>query len=344
MTKALITGITGQDGAYLAKLLLANNYQVFGGRRWGASSNTWRLEELGVVDDIEFVPLELLDYASIERVINEVRPDEVYNLAAQSFVVSSFHHPIYALEVTGIGPIRILEAIRNIDDSIKFYQASSSEMFGGTKHEYITEADEFNPKSPYAAAKVLAHTMASNYRRSYNMYVVSGILFNHESPLRGIDFVTRKITAGLAQMVHGRTEPIVLGNISAIRDWGYAGEYVRGIYKMMQQEEPKDYLLSTGETSTVRDFVLLAGEVAGLNLEWERKPDGKEECVEIGTRKLIARTDISQSRISDVQKLCGNASYAKSKLGWFPEVKLPELVEMMVKADLDRVERGVPLL
>ncbi len=266
---ALITGISGQDGAYLSKLLLEKGYKVFGAYRRSASVNLWRLQELGIEQQVHLVPLDLLEFTNILRTIEAVKPDEVYNLAAQSFVGLSFEQPLYTGDVDALGVARLLEAVRAVKPDIRIYQASTSEMFGKVQEVPQSESTPFYPRSPYGVAKLYAHWMTVNYREAYGMYAVSGILFNHESPLRGMEFVTRKITAGFARIKHGTQDVLELGNLDAKRDWGFAGDYVKGMWLMLQQSTPEDYVLATGQTRSVREFVELAAEAAGFDLEWD---------------------------------------------------------------------------
>jgi GDPmannose 4,6-dehydratase len=344
MKTALITGITGQDGAYLAQLLLGKGYRVVGARRRSASSNTWRLQELGVLDQVEFVALDLLEFSNVLRVVETVRPDEIYNLAAMSFVETSFEQPIYSSHVTGIGPVHLLEAIRKTKPDAKFYQASTSEMFGGTDGEPLDETSPFRPRSPYAAAKLYAHSMTVNYREAHGLFAVSGLLFNHESPLRGIEFVTRKITAGLAEIAHGREASIELGNIWAERDWGFAGDYVRGMWMMMQRDEPKDYVLAQGRADEVKRFATMASEVAGFAIEWGKDITGFVHAHDVKTDKIVIKSHEKYYRPDDISLLIGNSCLAHEELDWQPTVNVEQLAEMMVRADMDRVKRGVPLL
>ena len=266
---ALITGITGQDGAYLAKLLLDKGYKVFGAHRRTASLNLWRMKELGIADEVNLVPVDLLEYSNIQRTLDKVKPDEVYNLAAQSFVALSFEQPIYTGDVDGLGVVRLLDVIRMVNPEMRFYQASTSEMFGKVQAIPQNENTPFYPRSPYGAAKLYAHWITINYREAYDMHNSCGILFNHESPLRGLEFVTRKITAGLAQIKHGRKSPLELGNLDAKRDWGFAGDYVEGMWMMLQQPHGDDYVLATGEAHSVREFVEVAAGAAGFDIAWE---------------------------------------------------------------------------
>ncbi|MQL51385.1 GDP-mannose 4,6-dehydratase [Desulfofundulus thermobenzoicus] len=316
---ALITGITGQDGAYLAQLLLSKGYRVCGAFRRSSVLNLERLDYLGIREQVELLPLDLLDLGSIVRVLQKVQPDEVYNLAAQSFVAVSFDQPVSTGDITGLGAARMLEGIKLVNPKIRFYQASSSEMFGKVQAVPQNEKTPFYPRSPYAAAKLYAHWMTVNYREAYGIYACSGILFNHESPLRGLEFVTRKITHGVARIKSGQERELRLGNLEAKRDWGYAPEYVEAMWLMLQQKEPEDYVIATGETHSVREFVEAAFAAAGL--DW---------------RKYV-KTDPAFYRPAEVDLLVGDASRAKEKLGWQPKVTFKELVQIMVEADMARL-------
>ena len=314
---ALITGITGQDGAYLAQLLLDQGYEVHGMVRRSSSDRFDRIEPL--IDDITLHQADLLDQLSIVRLIEATSPDEIYNLAAQSFVPTSFEQPLLTGEFTALGVTRMLEAIRQVNTRIRFYQASSSEMFGTVQETPQRETTPFWPRSPYGVAKVYGHWITVNYRESYDIFACSGILFNHESPLRGKQFVTRKISDAVARIKLGKQEKLSLGNLDAERDWGFAGDYVRAMWLMMQQDTPDDYVVSTGQRHTVRDFCQVAFDHVGLN--WE-------DHVEIDPAFL---------RPADVNTLCGDFSKARENLGWQPEVTFEQLVQMMVDTDLDRV-------
>jgi GDPmannose 4,6-dehydratase len=314
---ALITGITGQDGSYLAELLLAEGYRVVGMTRRTSTEVHERIEHL--VDRVEIVSGDLLDQSSMTQLIGDVRPDEIYNLAAQSFVPTSWTQPVLTGEFTALGVTRVLEAIRHVDRGIRFYQASSSEMFGKVQETPQREATSFYPRSPYGVAKVYGHWITVNYRESYGIFAVSGILFNHESERRGKEFVTRKISDGVARIKLGLQKRLHLGNLEARRDWGFAGDYVRAMWLMLKYPEPDDYVIATGRTHTVRDFCRLAFEVAGLNYE--------EYVVE----------DQRFVRPAEVDLLIGDASKAKRVLGWTPEVTFEELVRRMVEADLARL-------
>ncbi len=335
---ALITGIRGQDGAYLAKLLLEKGYEVWGADRRSGDSSFWRLKELGIENHVKIVYMDLLEFTNIIRVIKEVKPDEVYNLAAQSFVQASFEMPILTAEVDAIGVIRLLEAIRTYKPDTKFYQASTSEMFGKVQEIPQTEKTPFYPRSPYGVAKLFGHWITVNYRESFNMFACSGILFNHESPLRGLEFVTRKITYGLARIKYGLQEKLILGNLDAKRDWGYAAEYVEAMWLMLQQDEPDDYVIATGETHTVREFVERAAEVAGFKIEWEGE-GVNTKGIDVKSGKVIVEVSPQFYRPAEVDILLGNPKKAKEKLGWEPRTRFEDLVRIMMEADLDRVKR-----
>jgi GDPmannose 4,6-dehydratase len=319
MSTALITGITGQDGAYLATLLLSKGYRVVGAFRRASTLNTARLDALGIAQELELVPFDLTDHGNMRRVIEDVSPEEVYNLAAQSFVGVSFEQPVTTGEITGVGVVRLLEAIREVNPSIHFYQASTSEMFGKAREVPQNEETPFHPRSPYAAAKLYAHWSTVNYREAYGMHASSGILFNHESPLRGVEFVTRKITTGAARIKYGLQDQLKLGNLDAKRDWGYAKEYVEAMWLMLKQPESDDYVIATGESHSVREFVEAAFEAAGLDA-WER----------------YVATDPAFMRPAEVNFLRGDPSKAREKLGWSPKTTFEELVSLMVEADLRR--------
>lgn len=337
MKTALITGITGQDGAYLSRLLLDKGYRVVGAYRRGATLNLWRLRELGIADgEVELVPFELLEYENIRRVIQKVQPDEIYNLAAQTFVAASFEQPIYTTETNALGPMRILEAIREINPKIRFYQASTSEMFGKVSETPQSETTPFHPRSPYGNAKLYAHWATVNYREAYGLFACCGILFNHESQLRGTEFVTRKITQGLAQIRLGQKDQIALGNLDAKRDWGFAGDYVEGMWLMLQTDRPSDYILATGQTTSVRSFASLAAETLGFKLEWQGEGTEEQGC----TNKPIIVVDPNLYRPTEVDLLVGDATRARELLGWEPKTSLHKLIAMMVEADLKRCKDG----
>jgi len=336
MKVALITGIRGQDGAYLSKFLLEKGYRVVGADRRSGDSSNWRLKELGIENEIEVVYMDLLEFDNIFRIIQKIQPDEVYNLAAQSFVATSFEQPLLTADVDALGVVRLLEALRLIKPNAKFYQASTSEMFGKVQTIPQNEKTPFYPRSPYGVSKVFGHWITVNYRESYNMFACSGILFNHESPLRGLEFVTRKITYNLAQIKFGLRDKIVLGNLDAKRDWGYAKEYVEGMWMMLQQKEPDDYVLATGETHSIKEFVEKACYFAGFDLEWEGKDDNLKG-IDRGSGRVIVETSKEFYRPAEVDLLIGDASKAKRVLGWQPKTSFEKLVEIMVDADLKRV-------
>lgn len=337
MKKAIVTGVTGQDGAYLAELLLAKGYKVYGTYRRTSSVNFWRIEELGIKNhpNLELVEYDLTDQANSIAMVQRIRPDEIYNLAAQSFVGISFEQPITTANITGLGVLHLLEAIRQVDTNIKFYQASTSEMFGKVQEVPQTENTQFYPRSPYGVAKLFAHWMTINYRESYNIFTCSGILFNHESPLRGQEFVTRKITDSVAKIKLGKLDVLELGNLDAKRDWGYAKDYVEGMYLMMQADKPDTYVLATNRTETVRDFVTMAFKAAGIELQF--KGEGKEEyAVDLKTGKTLVKVNPVFCRPSEVELLIGNPQKAKDELGWEPKTTLEELCKLMVESDIRR--------
>jgi len=336
---ALITGITGQDGAYLANLLINKGYKVFGSYRRSSSLNLWRLEELGILESIELVSLELLEKSNIERIIKLINPDEIYNLAAQSFVSLSFENPIYTAQADALGVLKILETIRAVNKKIKFYQASSSEMFGEANSKKLNEDSRFHPRSPYAIAKVFGHYITVNYREAYGIFACSGILFNHESPLRGTEFVTRKITSTLVEIQAGRKKNLELGNYYARRDWGFAGDFVEGIWKMMQNKQPKDYVLATGEEHSVKEFADLAAKMVGFNLAWKGSKHN-EYAVDKNTNKIIIKKNQEYNRPADVSFLKGDSTKAKKELGWKPKVKFKELVKLMIENDKKKSLKG----
>jgi GDPmannose 4,6-dehydratase len=340
---ALITGITGQDGAYLAQLLTSKGYKVYGGARRTSTSNTWRLLELGIERDVELIDLELMEMGNVLRVIDRIRPDEIYNLGAQSFVHTSFEYPIYTVETNTLGAVRILEVIRQVNPKIRFYQASTSEMYGQVQETPQTERTPFYPRSPYGISKLHAHWFTVNYRESYGIHASSGILFNHESPLRGRDFVTRKITCALAQMKHGQLDTLSLGNLDAMRDWGFAGDYVEGMWLMVQAQEASDYVLATGESNSVRRFVDAAAPLFGFNLEWEGKGEA-ETGIDRKSGRVLVRIDPRHFRPAEVSTLIGNPERARQQLGWQRRVTFDQLVALMAEADDRRVRDGAILL
>jgi GDPmannose 4,6-dehydratase len=318
--RALITGITGQDGSYLAELLLEKGYEVFGMVRRSSAPNLWRIEHL--LDRITLKPADLLDQLSIIRLIDQVRPDELYNLAAMSFVPASWDQPMLTGEYNSQGVTRVLDAIRQVDLKIRFYQASSSEMFGKVVEVPQTEKTPFYPRSPYGVSKVFAHYITVNYRESYDMFAVSGMLFNHESPRRGLEFVTRKVTDLVARIKLGLADSLPLGNLQAQRDWGFAGDYVRAMWLMLQQERAADYVIATGISHSVQDLVAIAFGRVGL--DWQK----------------YVRSDPALLRPAEVTHLLGDASKARAELGWTPIVNFTQLIEMMVDADLKRLASG----
>jgi GDPmannose 4,6-dehydratase len=337
MKKALITGIRGQDGAYLAKLLLQKGYKVYGADRRSGDSGNWRLKELGIEQEVEIVYMDLLELTNIRHVISKIMPDEVYNLAAQSFVGVSFEQPILTADIDAIGVLRLLEALRDIKPDAKFYQASTSEMFGKVREIPQTETTPFYPRSPYAVAKVYAHYISVNYREAYNMFTACGILFNHESELRGLEFVTRKTTQAVAQIKYGLTDKLVLGNLDSKRDWGYAPEYVYGMYLMLQQDNPDDYVLATGHTHTIREFVEKAFEIAGFNIEWSGEGINSKG-IDKRTGKVLVEVSKDFYRPSEVDILIGNPKKAKEKLNWQAKTTFEELVRIMTESDLKRIK------
>lgn len=321
MKRVLITGITGQDGAYLAKFLLDKGYKVFGTYRRLSTPNFWRLQHLDIFDKVELIPADLLDAASLVEAIKMSKPDELYHLAAQSFVGASFEQPVATGEITGLGVTRILEAVRQINPKIKFYQASTSELYGQGRNGTQKEITPFKPGSPYATAKLYGYWITRNYREAYDIFACNGVLFNHESPLRGLEFVTRKITNAVAKIYLGIEKEIRLGNLEARRDWGYAPEYVESMWLMLQQKRPDDYVVATGETHSVKDFAKEAFKVVGLD------------------SKKFVKTDKRFLRLRDVSWLKGDYAKAKRKLGWEPKTKFKDLVRIMVEEDVARWQR-----
>jgi len=338
---AIVTGITGQDGAYLAQRLLELNYKVVGTFRRASTVNFWRIEELGVQTNpnLSLVEYDLTDSGASVRLLDKAEPDEIYNLAAQSFVGVSFEQPTTTAHITGIGCLNLLEAVRTVDPKIKFYQASTSEMFGKVQSIPQNEDTSFYPRSPYGVAKLYAHWMTVNYRESYGIFASSGILFNHESPLRGREFVTRKITDSVAKIKLGKLDCIELGNLDAKRDWGFAREYVDGMYRMLQVDEPDTFVLATNRTESVRYFVSIAFAAAGIQIEW--KGAGlAEKGVDSVSGKTVVRMNPNFHRPAEVDLLIGDAAKAKAKLGWEPSTTLEQLCTMMVEADLRRNASG----
>lgn len=324
MKSALITGITGQDGAYLARLLLDKGYKVHGLIARRSTPTIWRLQYLGIDKEVNLIDGDLTDLSSIIRAVTIAQPSEVYNLGAQSFVATSWQQPLLTAQATGIGALNVLEAIRFIDPSIHFYQASTSEMFGLIQEAVQSEKTPFHPRSPYGVAKLFGHWSTVNYRESFGLFACSGILFNHESPIRGIEFVTRKVTDAVARIKLGLQEELSLGNIDAKRDWGFAGDYVEAMWLMLQQDKPDDYVVATGRTTTVRDMCKIAFDYVGLNY------------------KDYVKIDPKFYRPAEVEVLLGNPGKAKEKLGWEAKTSLERLITMMVDADLGRVQKELP--
>jgi len=335
MKTALITGIAGQDGAYLAKLLLKKNYRVIGLDRRSSRDDRWRLEYLDIRNKVTIEYADLTEINSVYRVFKKYNLDEVYNLGAQSFVASSFLTPITTCDVNALGTLRILEIIKDLDKNIRFYQASSSEMYGKVLQKKQNEKTPFNPVSPYAVSKLFSYYITKNYRESYDIFACNGILFNHESPLRGKEFVTRKITTTLAKIAVGKSKCLYLGNINSKRDWGYAGDYVEAIWKILQQKKPLDYVISTGKTYSVRKFVALAGSFFGMEIIWKGK-GYKEVGIDKKSNRVIIKIDKKLYRPSEVSYLIGDASKAKRDLKWKPKHNIYDLVKMMCEADLKR--------
>lgn len=341
MKKAIITGITGQDGAYLTELLLDKGYEVHGTYRRTSSVNFWRLDEVGVTGhpNLHLVEYDLTDLGTTISMVQKVQPDEIYNLAAQSFVGVSFEQPTTTAQITGIGALHLLEAIRLVNPKIRFYQASTSEMFGKVQAIPQVEDTPFWPRSPYGVAKLYAHWMTVNYRESYGIFGSSGILFNHESPLRGREFVTRKITDSVAKIKLGQLDVLELGNLDAKRDWGFAKEYVEGMWRMLQADEPDTFVLSTNRTETVRDFVRMAFKGAGIGVEF--RGEGESEiAVDAASGNTVMRINPKFHRPAEVDLLIGCADKAEHILGWKPQTSLEQLCQMMVEADLMRNTRG----
>lgn len=341
MRTAIITGVTGQDGAYLSELLINKGYRVYGTYRRTSSVNFWRLEELGILKhpSLNLVEYDLTDQPNSIRLVNSVQPDEIYNLAAQSFVGVSFEQPVTTSQITGIGALHLLEAVRIVNPKIRFYQASSSEMFGLVQEIPQTEKTPFYPRSPYAIAKLYAHWMTVNYREAYGIFGSCGILFNHESPLRGLEFVTRKITDAVAKITQNKAECVYLGNLDAKRDWGYAKDYVEGMWRILQADTPDTFVLATNRTVTVRDFVKMAFSVVGIELEFRGSGD-QETGVDTATGKTLVRVDPKYYRPAEVELLIGNPEKAKRVLGWESGTTLEELCRMMVQADIERNNTG----
>jgi len=335
MKTAFITGITGQDGAYLAELLLDKGYRVVGGFRRLSTPNFARLDELGITGDVELVEVDLLDAGNLTRVISEVKPEEVYNLGAQSFVAHSFKNPVLTGNVTGIGVTNLLESIRMVNPGIKFYQASTSELYGKVQDIPQTETTPFYPRSPYGVAKLYGHWMTINYRESYKIFASTGILFNHESPLRGLEFVTRKVTDAVAKIYHGKQDYFEIGNMDAKRDWGYAKEYVDGMWRILQAPMADNYVLATNETHSVREWIEVCFSFIGREIVWEGK-DENETGKDAKTGQLLVKVNPAFFRPAEVDMLIGDYSKAKRELGWEPKVKYKELAEIMLKRDIER--------
>ena len=334
---ALITGVSGQDGAYLSKLLLKKGYRVIGGERRSASGSLWRLKDLNIENDVEITDFELSEFTNIYRTIEKYRPDEIYNLAAQSFVGASFEMPTMTSDITGLGVSRILEAIRQINPDIKFYQASSSEMFGKVSETPQTENTPFYPRSPYGIAKLFGHWMTINYKEAYNIFACSGILFNHESPLRGEQFVTKKITMGLSKIKLGHIEYLELGNLDSKRDWGYAGDYVEAMYLMLQNDKPDNYVISTGETFSVKDFINTSCNELRIDIDWQGSGID-ETAIDKKTGKSIIRINPKFYRPTEVDLLLGNSTKAKKMLKWKPKTNFYELVSKMIEYDYNKLK------
>ena len=330
---ALITGISGQDGAYLAQLLLNKNYKVIGTDRRSARSLNWRHKRLGIENNIIYEEMELAEIYEIQRVFKKYKINEVYNLAAQSFVGTSFSSPLNTANITGLGTLRILETIRSVNKNIKFYQASSSEMFGDEIEKKQKETTPLNPQSPYAISKVFSHYLTQNYRNSYNMFASSGILFNHESPLRGEEFVTRKIVINLIKVLKKDINFFELGNIYAKRDWGYAKEYVEAMWKMLQRKKPKDYVISTGKTHSIKEFINIATKYLNMNVKWIGA-GLSEKLINKDNNKIIIQINPKFFRPSEVNILIGDASQAKKDLGWRPKVNLSKLIKIMIDEEI----------
>jgi len=330
---ALITGVSGQDGAYLSKLLLEKNYKVVGTDRRSARASNWRLKRLGIENKIIFEEMEIGEIYEVDRIFNKYNFDEVYNLAAQSFVGTSFNSPLNTANITGLGVLRILETIKAKNKRIKFYQASSSEMFGDVLENFQSEKTPLNPQSPYAIAKVFGHYMTQNYRESYGMYAVSGILFNHESPLRGEEFVTRKIIIGLIKILKGNLDYLELGNINAKRDWGFAKEYVEAMWLMLQQKKPEDFVVSTGKTYSIKDFINKTVKILNLKTKWTGK-GLNEKLLNTSNGKIIVKINPKFFRPAEINILKGDASKAKKKLKWVPKTNLENLIKIMIDDEI----------
>ena len=335
MKKALITGNRGQDGAYLSRFLLGKGYQVYGADRAG-DSGMWRLRELGIEGRVKEISMDLLEPTNIMDALEKVKPDEIYNFAAQSFVQLSFEQPVLTTEINAVGVTRMLEAIRKVCPKAKFYQASSAELFGSTGGAQRNETTAFHPRSPYGVSKLYAHWITVNYRQVYGLYATCGILFNHESPLRGEEFVTRKIAAAAARIAEGLQDKVTVGNMDSCRDWGYAKEYVEGMWLMLQQPKADDYILATGKTHTVREFIEAAFSAAGIKLNWKGK-GLNEKGLDAKTGRTLVEVSKEFYRPAEVDQLVGDAAKAKKKLGWAPKTKFKDLVALMVDAEFKRL-------
>ena len=337
---AIITGISGQDGAYLADFLIKKNYKVIGVERRSARSNNWRLEKLGIENKVIVEDLDIKEFHNINRLFDKYKIDEVYNLAAQSFVKSSFDNPIETANVNALAVLNFLEIIRNKFNKIKFYQASTSEMFGLHGKKKQDEKTIFHPRSPYATSKTFAHYSVQNYREAYKIFAVNGILFNHESPLRGEEFITRKITLGLAKIVLNKLDCLKLGNLYSKRDWGYAGDYVEAMWKMLQRQTPKDYVISTGKNHSIKDLINISTKILKLKTKWVGK-DINERLINLNTGKAIIKIDKNFFRPSEVDYLNGNSSLAKKELNWSPKKNFRELIREMIQSDMEYVKSKV---
>lgn len=334
MKKALVTGVTGQDGAYLARLLLEKGYHVFGAYRRVSQDVLHRLRFLGIENKVELIEFDLSEVNGVNRTLQKLQPDEVYNLAAQSFVASSWQHPIVTADINAMGVARLLDAIRSYCPDARFYQASTSEMFGKVRAVPQTEETPFYPRSPYGVAKAFSHYLTVNYRESFGLHASSGILFNHESPVRGMEFVTRKISSGLARLALEGGEPLRLGNMDAKRDWGFAGDYVVGMWLMLQQPKSDDYILATGVATSIRKFAEYVGAAIGMAIVWEGE-GLSEKGIDSKTGRVVIEIDEKFHRPAEVSFLLGDASKAENNLGWRPETSVTQLAEMMARADYD---------
>jgi len=333
---ALIIGVTGQDGAYLSKHLLEKGYKVYGTARRSSTDSYFRLDYLGISNDVEIIDFDLLESSNIQRTIKKIKPNEIYNLGAQSFVPTSFELPILTTDINALGVVRILDSILNIDKSIKFYQASTSEMFGKVTSTPQNELTRFHPRSPYAASKVFSHYITINYRESYDLFACSGILFNHESPLRGEEFVTKKIARSLVEIKNGLRDHMLIGNIDVKRDWGYAGDYVDAMWRMLNSKSAKDYVISSEKTHSVRNFIDKTTEILNLKCEWQGEGiDAK--LINTETNKIVVKVDKAFFRPAEVDLLLGDSTLAKKDLNWKPKVTFDQLIEMMVKYESEKI-------